>query len=463
MGTQERLAEFICSTSAGDMGPGLRERARIGTVDTIGVALAGSREPLAGALLAALRDGGELTGPGGSILIGQRQRASAAGAALYNGAIVHALDYDDYDFPASVHVSCGVVAALLSIVDDSHLFDEAFLAAYVVGYEVGGKLGRPLPRARRGAPWHSTGVVGPVACAAAVAKVLALDQAATQHALGIAASCGSGLRANFGTMTKPLHAGRAAQSGVTAALLARNGFQAAPEAFDGPRGFFRAYGAGDLDVIAADVQEAVGQLGQTWEMESENGFYLKPYPSCAGTHFAIEAALRIAGQADWKSIARIRVGQSAATPLVLTYHRPRRELEAKFSMEFCVAAALRWRKVTSAEFTGESISDPGIWRLINRMEVDVDDRVRDSKEHAAVVEVELDSGQRIEEIAGVANEPAARPMTASRQRVKFQDCAAGVLGRELSIALFDALREPPGNSGVDGRAIAGYLTSAVSA
>jgi 2-methylcitrate dehydratase PrpD len=458
MGTQDRLAEFVCGTSAADLTAELRQRAEIGIIDTIGVALAGSREPLAGAMLGMLRDSGELTGPGGSILIGQSERASAAGAALYNGTIGHALDFDDYDFPASVHVSCGVIAALLSVTGDTHPLDEAFRTAYVVGYEVGGKLGRPLPRARRGAPWHSTGVVGPVACAAAVTKVLGLDTTATRHALGIAASCGSGVRANFGTMTKPLHAGRAAQAGVTAALLAQNGLEAAAEAFDGPRGFYRAYGTGDPDVMAADVAETLGRLGDPWEMESQNAFYLKPYPSCAGSHFAIEAALRMVGRIDWRSIQSIRVGQSTATPLVLTYHRPQGELEAKFSIEYCVAAALRWGKVTAAEFASESLAEAGLWRLIDRTKVEIDDRVADSKEHAAAVQVVLEGGETIEEMAGVGA-AAERSMTADEQRVKFEGCAAGVLGAAGSAALFDALRAGTGGTVTDGRAVAGYLSA----
>jgi 2-methylcitrate dehydratase PrpD len=288
--------------------------------------------------------------------------------------------------------------------------------------------------------------------------VLGLGTTATRHALGIAASCGSGVRANFGTMTKPLHAGRAAQSGVTAALLAQNGFEAAAEAFDGPRGFYRAYGAGDPDVIAADVKEMLGRLGDPWEMESRNAFYLKPYPSCAGSHFAIEAALRIAGQVDWRSIETIRVGQSTATPLVLTYHRPRGELEAKFSMEYCVAAALRWGKVTAAEFAGDSLGEAGLWRLIDRTEVEVDDRVADSKEHAAVVRIVLAGGETIEEIAGTGA-AAERSMTADEQRVKFEGCAAGVLGAGGSAALFDALWAGSGGAVADGRAVAGYLSA----
>jgi 2-methylcitrate dehydratase PrpD len=458
MGTQQRLAEFICATSAADMNPAVRQLAETGIIDTIGVALGGSREPLATAVLAALRDSGELTGAAGSILIGRRDRATATGAALYNGTIAHALDYDDYDFPASVHVSCTVVAALLSVADDDHLVDEAFRTAYVIGYEVGGKLGRPLPRARRGAAWHSTGFVGPVACAAAVAKVLGLDPERTGHALGIAASSGAGLRANFGTMAKPLHAGRAAQAGVSAALLARNGFEAAAEAFDGPRGFYRAYGAGDADVIAADAGAELGRLGDPWELERENAFYVKPYPSCAGTHFAIAAALQIARKVDWQSIARIRVGQSAATPLVLTYHRPQGELEAKFSMEYCVAAALRWRRVTAVEFTDESIAEAGVWRLIDRTEVDVDDRVRGSTEHAAVVQVVLDTGETIEVIAG-ADEDNERGMTADQLRVKFEGCAVGVLGPDRPAALYEALRAAPGRPAAAGRAVAGYLSA----
>jgi 2-methylcitrate dehydratase PrpD len=455
---QESLADFVCDTSTADIDPDIWARAATGIADTVGVAFAGAREPLADVLYDWLRGTGELPIPDGAILIGRPERASARNAALYNATIAHALDYDDYDFAASTHLSAPLVAALLSVSPDAALFDDAFRTAYIVGYEVGGKVGRVLSRARRGPAWHSTGFVGPVACAAAAAKMLGLDKHATVRALGISMSCGSGVRANFGTMSKPLHAGRAAEAGVVAAELASHGFEASPHALDGERGFYRAFGVGDLEALLVESRESLRELGTRWEMQTASGFYLKPYPSCAGSHFAIEAALRIAEKVDHESIAHIEIGQGLATQAVLTYHRPQRELEAKFSMEYCVAAALRWRSVTIEAFSEARIRDLALWRLIDNTVVRLDDRVKDSGEHAAAVRVVLTNGEKLEELAGVDTTRASRWMSGVQQWAKFSDCVGMAMPDHDARSLFDAITGGEDRDRTQPALIARYLS-----
>src|SRR5207249_1325531 len=200
---------------------------------------------------------------------------SATDAALANGTAAHALDYDDMCFVSLAHPSAPLVTSAWAAAEIAHASGRALLDAYVVGFEIEGRLGRAMnPRHyRRG--WHCTSTLGTIGSAAACARLFGLDRARIAHALAIAASSASGLKENFGTMVKPLHAGLSARSAVLAAELARAGMTASAAAIDGPQGFLHAF-----DSESPSLDAVIGDLGTRWEI-LDTGITVKLYPSCA--------------------------------------------------------------------------------------------------------------------------------------------------------------------------------------
>jgi len=442
MNSEQRLAEIVATTTPTDIDPKAVERAHATIADTIGVALAGSTTPTAQAVFELLRSDGSLHDEAPARLVGRPERAGHAAAALYNGTVAHALDYDDASRPSNAHLSCSIVSTLLSLASDEELLGEEFVTAYLLGYETGAKLGHALPKGRRGPAWHPTGVLGPLACTVAAARLRRLSQAQTAHALGIAASCASGLRANFGSMTKPFHAGQAARSGVTAALLASAGFESSGDVLDAETGLFRAFGTAPPDELTADVTRALGAFGEPWEICTDMGALVKFYPACAQTHPGIEAAQRIRERLDGEAADSVYVGVSRYTPLTLTYHRPVTGLQGKFSMEYVVALALAGKPVVMDAFTDEAVRDAAVRALMERITVAVDPRVEASPESAAVVSLVTTTGRTLEELVPYPKGNGRRWLSTADLQAKFRDTAGRMLTRGQTDELFDLLTRP---------------------
>ncbi|HYM25409.1 MAG TPA: MmgE/PrpD family protein, partial [Vicinamibacterales bacterium] len=333
-------------------------------VDTIGVALAGAVEPAAEIVRRVLPavDGGPC------LVFGTERRASATSAALANGTAAHALDYDDMCFVSLAHPSAPLVAAAWAAAEAVNASGRALLDAYVVGFEIEGRLGRAMnPRHyRRG--WHCTSTLGTIGSAAACARLFGLDEARTGHALAIAASSASGLKENFGTMVKPLHAGLSARSAVLAAELARAGMTASAAAIDGPQGFLHAF---DSESKALDAASA--DLGSRWEI-LDTGITVKLYPSCAATHPMLDALIDLQLREHFTAddVDAIDVGVDPVTPTVLIYDRPSCGLEGKFSLPFCAAAAAVNGSVGIETFDETQLRDPRIASLQSRVTMRVD-------------------------------------------------------------------------------------------
>jgi len=269
------------------------------------------------------------------------------------------------------------------------------------------------------------------------ARLLGLTRVQTRTAIGIAASASSGLRVNFGTMTKPLHAGYAARNGLLAALLARSGFDASGDALSHRYGFAQTFNHGEG--IALD---ALSDWGKPFEIMSEVGIALKPYPSCAATHTAIEAAAALRRQLNGSAdIARVRVGMSEFAREPLIYVKPTTPLEAKFSMHYCVAAALTRDTVDLATFSPEVVADLAIADLIGRTETYVDERVRDDREFAAVVSVETRAGKHYEKLITISAGKPARWFTPEQLERKFLDCCGPHASPDTATAAFRALQQ----------------------
>jgi 2-methylcitrate dehydratase PrpD len=410
------LAEFIAFATVPSEG---LHRARDAVLDTVGVMLAGSVEPSAHLVQTVAAEEG---GAARCRILGTAQRTSASWASLANGTAAHALDYDDMCFVSLAHPSAPLVAAGLAIGEMTGASGRAVLEAYVVGFEVEAVLGRAMNPSHYKRGWHCTSTLGTIGTAAASARLLALNSEATLRCLSIAASEASGLKENFGTMVKPLHAGLAARNGVLAALLAGRGFTAADRALDGPQGFLTA-----MDAERSEFGAALDGLGSGhWEI-LRGGITTKLYPSCAATHPALDAVLDLRTRHNLTAdqVEAIEIQVDSITPTVLIYDRPKTALEAKFSMPFCVAAAAVYGQVDIDTFDLHRINDPRVQDVIRRVSMLVDpDLGKDAPTLTqATVTVRLRDGQIFGQIAHGARGYPDRPASREELDAKFRACA----------------------------------------
>ncbi len=415
------IAEFITKSRWEDCPAEAVDAARRAILDCLGVMLAGSIEPAARIVTGIARAEG---GAPLATVVGTSLRTGAVWAALANGTAAHALDFDDTNFAMMGHPSAPVLSAALAAGELALADGRALVHAFLLGFEVETTMAEVMnpPHYEKG--FHATGTLGTMGSAAAAARLVGLDAEQTRTALAIAASQASGLKENFGTMTKPFHAGHAARSGVLSALLAREGFTASGQAIEGPQGYFAVLCAGKRE------EQALESLGAPWKI-LKTGVAVKPYPSCACTHSIIDSALELRRTHDItpEQVAEVTVGVNAAVPRILIHSRPRSGLEAKFSAEFSAAAALCEGRVGIATFRDDKTDDPVIAGLMKRVRMIVDPAIPGDLEHHVWtrVTVRLRDGREV----AIAPRPVpghpGLPLSMDELRVKFRDCARAVL------------------------------------
>ncbi|MCC6175728.1 MAG: MmgE/PrpD family protein [Chloroflexi bacterium] len=423
------IADWLADLRLDDIPALAVERATASILDMLGVTLAGLSEPpvrIAARLAAA--DG---AAPVAS-QIGTGLRTSMEWAAFVNGIAAHALDYDDVSYAVIGHPTVVVLPAVLAVAEATGASGASVLTAYIGGVEVMAKLARVLGNEHYLTGWHMTATAGCFASAAAAAKLLGLDASGIQMALGIAASSAAGLQANFGTMTKPHHAGHAGRSGVSAARLAGAGFTASPDVFEGRRGFLAAHGA---DPAGAEADLA---LGAPFELESP-GLGIKRYPCCYGTHRALDGLFSLIEQhgLSGSDLAHAEVSAPPAEVQPLIYPRPHSGLEGKFSMQYALAAALVDGAVGLSSFEDQMVERPEVQALIPRIEVRPFEP--GSPEAAGGlaggdgvvrVTVQTHTGRRLQEQIRYARGAPENPVGMAEVITKFRDCAAGRLTEE---------------------------------
>jgi 2-methylcitrate dehydratase PrpD len=429
----DRLASFAVGA---EPPPAARARAAAALLDTVGVMLAGASEPASRIVQQVVAaEGGD-----GCHVFGTSARASATGAALANGTAAHALDFDDMCFVSLAHPSAPIVAAALAAAETVGASGRAVLDAYVVGFEIEARLGRLMNPRHYQRGWHCTSTIGTIGAAAAASRLLGLDAAATGHALAIAASEASGLKENFGSMVKPLHAGLAARNGVLAALLARAGLTASARAIDGPQGFLVAMDSERTSVGDADVAD----LGVRWEIV-DTGITVKLYPSCAGTHPSLDAVLDLRRREGFRTddVDRIDIVVDSIAPTVLIYDRPTSGLEAKFSMPFCIAAAVVDGRVGIDTFEPARLADAGIVSLMPRVTMRADSTLDGAAPPLtqARVTVHLRNGRVLTEVANGARGYPDRPASEQDLREKFLSCARRALSDASARQMLESLRQ----------------------
>ncbi len=326
-------------------------------IDTIACLFSGAQEPVTQAALALVRERGSRAQ--GQLLWSQ-ERLSVVDAAFVHAVAAHALDYDD--MALNGHPSVVLVPALLAAGQALGASDQALLGAYLVGYEVWAELVGREPDSLHNKGWHPTSAIGTVAVAAAVAHLEQLDAARAGHALGIAASLSCGLMGNFGSMTKPLHAGWAAAHGIEAVRLAQRGVTASRNVLESPVGFLAALSPQGR----ADRSD--------WQPPADlrlrrNGLSIKKYPVCYAAHRVIDGVidLRRAHGFAPAQIARIAPTLSDVTARVLHAHQPTTALEAKFSIEFACAMAALEGAVALPQVTDAQVQRADVQALIARV------------------------------------------------------------------------------------------------
>jgi 2-methylcitrate dehydratase PrpD len=393
------------------------EVVRTGFADSVATLIAGSIEDPPKILHATLAPP-----PGDATLYLVGPRVPAPEAAWINGTAAHALDYDDVALRG--HPSTVLVPAILAEGEALGSTGAELATAYVAGYEVWADLQRRDPAQHHEKGWHPTGIFGAVAAAAACASLRKLDAHKATQAIALGASQSAGLVANFGTMTKPFHAGRAAHAGVISARLAAAGFTSSPDALEHPLGFLAATSPkGNVDRTSAT------QAGREWSILTL-GLSVKKYPLCYCTHRAIDGALdmlreeKIAAQ----NVNSITVSTSRRNATILRNSRPQTGLEAKFSMQFAMASSIVANRVGLRELTDEFVRRSDIQALLPKVVVAPDDRVDPKRTGNAPydqVVIETADGRRLES-ARVTDERGSPQLPLSREELwtKFKECFA---------------------------------------
>jgi 2-methylcitrate dehydratase PrpD len=360
MSLARQLAERIHAMRYQDLPPEAIRWSKVAVLDTVGVALAGVAEDASKLVVETL----ELSpGDGPALIFGSNRRTGALDAALVNGVAAHALDFDNTARHLGGHVSAVMVPALIAAGERYGASGRELILAHAAGYEVGAAIGRCLNPSHTEKGWHPTATLGVFAVTAACAKLLKLTVAQTETALALATSLSAGHKANFGTMTKPLHAGQCARGGLFAALLARKGFTANPDAFEHKQGFFNLFGVGKVNAALAL------EGWDNWEIVNPGASY-KLYPCCYSTHSAVEATLNLVrrhGPFDARKVARIDSRTHERGLAHTDRPDPDSPLAAKFSVQYCVARAALDGKVVLEHFEGDAHREPAVRDLLQRV------------------------------------------------------------------------------------------------
>ena len=416
-------------------------------IDVLGVTIAGAVEPATQAVLDTVRHWG--AGPATAIL--QSARLAPPWAALVNGTAAHALDFDDNFDPAKAHATAVLAPAILALAEAEGASGRQCLDAYIAGLQILGRVGQGVNPAHRNRGWHATATVGAIGAAAACARLLSLDASTAAHAISISTSMAAGFMSQFGTMTKPLHAGLAAKSGVMAASLARAGIDAGRDTLDGPTGMNRLMVGPDYEQLRDTLTHI--EHGQTLRFETANigepllilssGFRVKRFPICGSAHRAMDGVLSLKQRHEITPDQVVAVDVYAPVSHLnnLMYTDPQDALQAKFSLEYGIACALVTGNCTLADFTDAAAMRPEVRALYSRIHRHPVDKAEG--EFPTELRIKLADGRTVSESIAMPAGSLAAPFTLDQVWAKFDGCAAPFLPPERLAAAREALADLP--------------------
>ncbi len=425
-GLTKYTAEFIVNTQFADIPQDVIELGKKSILDGLGLALAGSKArtaPLVEQYVASLGCTRE-----DAVLIGTSKKYPLRFAAFANGVAIHADDFDDTQLAVQkdrvygllVHPTVPVLPAVLGAAQMTQTSGKDFMLAYHLGVEIECKIAEAISPRSYEDGFHSTGTCGVFGSTAGLAKLRKFDATAITRAFGIAASNSAGLRENFGTMTKPFQAGHATESGVVAADLSQLGWSAAEDILEALRGFFHAYGGGYNPEIY------MNELGKPWTMANP-GVSIKPFPSGSLTHpgmTELQALIR-KNKIRADDVEKVTVGTNHNNLNALYRHHPTTGLEAKFSMEYCMAVLLVHGKAGLGEFTDTAVNEPVVQEMIKRVHFYTDPEAEAAgyDKMTTIINIYLKDGKTISGRADFGKGSPANPMSYEEVADKFRQCA----------------------------------------
>lgn len=416
-------------------------------VDTLAVMVPGAAEPVAGKLFGVVAPWG--SGP--CSVIGQAQKLAAPWAALVNGTIAHALDFDDNFDPPKAHPTTVLLPAIMAIAEEEALSGAAAVDAYIVGLQILGRIGQGLNPTHRNRGWHATATVGVMGATAAVCRLLKLDAETCARALSIATSMSAGFMSQFGTEMKPVHAGLAAKGGIMAARMAQAGISAGRDTLDGPTGMNRLMVGPDYEELRDTITHIEHGQNLRFELQSvgepllitQHKFRVKRFPTCGAIHRAMDGVM------DLMAAHGFGAGDVAAVDLHMPrvhfnnvfYTDPQTPLEAKFSAEYAVSCVLARGDCTLADFTPERVMADDVRRLfplIHRHPVD-----KLEGEFPTEVHITLHDGRQLKSVHEWPRGSKAAPFSWAEYWAKFDACCAGVIEGEARAGLRATLEQFP--------------------
>ncbi len=431
------LAEQLASFTPDRVTSNAAAWTKAAITDTVGCTLAGANEPCA----TILRDTPGITeAPGPALVFGTRRRTSALDATLINGVASHAHDFDDVNGHMGGHPSAMLLPAVIAVSEGRKVSGRALMEAFIVGYELQIRMARALNFHHYDKGWHPTATIGVFGAAAAASRLLGLDVPTTARALSLAASFASGIKANFGTMTKPLHVGHGGRNGVFAAFIAQRGFTSNPAALEHSQGFLDVYngrGNYDIDRLLADWYAPL-------EIEdSSNG--LKQYPCCGSTHPAIMMMQQLKRDepVSPETVDRIDILAHRRRLPHTDNPDPQSPLGAKFSQQYTVARALASGAVRISDFEGTAFNDADVRRImaLTTAAPHPDMPADGPNQFGAEVVVTLKSGQRVSRrVDHVVCRGPLNAMSDAEMFEKFSDCARRALPANRVAPLFERLQ-----------------------
>lgn len=412
-----QLAEFVTTHPSRGWGDDVEHQAHRTFANWVGCAIGPSGEDAVEAALTAVH---ELQPAQQASLLGRAEKVDIASAALINGISSHTWDFDDTHLKTIIHPAGPVAPAALALAEHLQLSGRELIDALVLGVEVACRVGNAIYPDHYDRGWHITGTTGMLGSAAACARLLGLDTARTQMALGLAASQPIGLREQFGTMTKPFHPGGAARVGLMSALMAKHGFTASKRALEAPRGLLQVFSD------KTDWREITEGLGRTWEIALNT---YKPFACGIVIHPAIDGCVQLRDQhgIQAEQVAKLQLKVHSLVLELTGKKTPSTGLESKFSVYHSCAVGLLYGQAGEHEYTDEVVSRPEVLALRAKVEAVVDDRI---DEAAAELLLTTTDGRKIALRVDHAVGSLQKPMSDGQLRAKFAGQSEPVLGPE---------------------------------